>query len=414
MLIRARLVLPVGTAPIENGFVRVERGRITGLGKWEARTSARQKLEDLGEVILMPGLINAHCHLDYTCLAGHLPPPRSFSTWIQALVALKASLTPEELADSWRAGAEMLARTGTTTVADTEAYPELLPTAWESTRLRIISFREIIALRDDAAARAAVEQQIRSWRQLTSKCRRETGLSPHAPYTTTAAVLSWAKNAARARGWRLVTHVAESAEEWEMFQNRQGRMFDWLKSQRKMSDCGERSPVQHLEHCGYLGEDVLAIHANYLGPGDVATLAQRRTHVVHCPRSHEYFGHSAFAYGELTKAGLNVCLGTDSLASVRKGTNQKVELNLFSEMQAFAAKHPEVDPGTVLKMATVNGARALGLGDRLGAIRAGMLADLIALPFAGPVRTGVVAAVNPVGPPARVMVGGKWIQPPGR
>ena len=103
--------------------------------------------QDLEEAVLLPGLVNAHCHLDYTDMAGFLPPPKQFTDWIKAIVALKSSWTLEEFATSWQHGAAMLLRTGTTTVADVEAVPELLPTAWGGTPLRVISFRELINLK---------------------------------------------------------------------------------------------------------------------------------------------------------------------------------------------------------------------------------------------------------------------------
>ena len=147
MLVRARIVLPISTPPIEDGAVLVQGTRIAWIGPWaEAPRQIGTEIVDLREVILLPGLINAHCHLDYTGFAGQIPPPRSFTGWIQSLVALKRTWTLEEFRKSWLLGAEMLLRSGTTTVGDVEAVPELLPEVWSKTPLCVISFREIVHL----------------------------------------------------------------------------------------------------------------------------------------------------------------------------------------------------------------------------------------------------------------------------
>jgi cytosine/adenosine deaminase-related metal-dependent hydrolase len=191
-----------------------------------------------------------------------------------------------------------------------------------------------------------------------------------------------AARAAREHRWPLTTHVAESAEEFEMFMRRRGPLHDWLQGQRDMSDC-DCSPVQHLERCGYLGENLLAVHLNYLWRDDREILAQRKVNVAHCPRSHAFFGHAPFPYRELAEAGINIALGTDSLASVRKIGRQLPELNMFAEMQALAAQRADLSPTTILNMATVNGAAALGWKGLLGELSPGALADFIWVPFTG-------------------------------
>src|SRR5262249_11817409 len=145
------IVLPVSRPPIENGAVSIAGERILWVGRWsDLPASDRQQVCDLGETILLPGLINAHCHLDYTDMAGQLAPPKTFSDWIKALVALKSEWSYADFARSWLHGAKMLLRTGTTTVADVEAVPELLPEIWSATPLRVISFRELIGLKTQA------------------------------------------------------------------------------------------------------------------------------------------------------------------------------------------------------------------------------------------------------------------------
>jgi cytosine/adenosine deaminase-related metal-dependent hydrolase len=175
-----------------------------------------------------------------------------------------------------------------------------------------------------------------------------------------------------------------------------------------MSDCGLGSPVQHLDRCGALSERLLAAHVNYLGRKDAALLGKRRVHVVHCPRCHFYFHHDPFPLRRLAKAGVNVCLGTDSLASVYKTRRQDVELSLFEEMRALARKEPSLSARKIVRMATLNGARALGLGGRIGELSEGSFADLVALPFAGKTADIYDGVLHHQGAVAASMIDGRW------
>ena len=198
-----------------------------------------------------------------------------------------------------------------------------------------------------------------------------------------------------------------------MFTQARGAMFKWLhRNERPMSDCGLRSPVRHLEKAGALGKNLLAVHANYLAHGDAKLLAKKNVTVVHCPRSHDFFSHREFPFGELTKAGVNICLGTDSLATVKKTRGKKLELNLFSEMRAFAKKHPTVSAETILQMATVNGARALNMAGQAGELSQNALADLIAVSFSGKISGACDAVIQHKGKVSASMIDGEWaVQP---
>ena len=166
------------------------------------------------------------------------------------------------------------------------------------------------------------------------------------------------------------THLAESESEFQMFRDARGPFYDWLKGQRPMTDCGRLSPIQLADSYGLLGERLLAVHVNYLAPGDAEILARASAPVVHCPRSHDYFEHDPFPFAELSKAGVNICLGTDSLASSRKSGNQSPTLNLWDEMRLFAKKHPTVSPRHILEMTTTRAAEALGKEEEIGSLEA--------------------------------------------
>jgi cytosine/adenosine deaminase-related metal-dependent hydrolase len=367
VILRARILWPVGRPPIADGAVVVHGKLLAAVGPWtEIRLQFQEPVMDLGEVVLLPGLINAHCHLDYTRMCG-IPALQPFPDWIKALLALKAQAGYSDFAEAWLTGAAMLLRAGTTTVGDIEAVPELLPEVWTATPLRVISFLELTIVKSRRAPALVLREAEVAIDKLKSE-RNVAWLSPHAPYSTTAPLLAETARLARRRNWRTTMHVAESQEEFEMFKRRRGALFKWLKNQRDMEDCGRGTPMAWLEHCGLLGDNFLAVHANYLEPADIQALARSGSSVVHCPRSHAYFGHQHFPYDSLVAAGVNVCLGTDSLASVATKPHQTPKLSLFDEMQTFASAHPAVAPPTIVEMATRNAALALG--------RAGLVGEL--------------------------------------
>lgn len=356
----------------------------------------------------MPGLVNAHCHLDYTNMAGQLPPPKVFIDWLKLITTTKADWSFSDYADSWLSGARMLLRTGTTTVGDIEAIPQLLPKVWKATPLRVISFIEMIGITQRRSPQTILKETLDKIASLHHS-RSFATLSPHAPYSTVPELLRQSALVARLRHWPVCTHVAESALEFAMFKRGKGEMFDWLKrSGRDMSDCGGGSPIQHLESCGALQRGLLAAHVNYLGKGDALRLSQQGVSVVHCPRSHSYFNHDPFPLRRLRRAGINVCLGTDSLASVYKTRAQRIELNLFEEMRALANRARWLAPRAIVKMATVNGARALGLAGRLGELKAKALADVIALPISGKISNVYETVVGFEGKLAASMIDGDW------
>jgi cytosine/adenosine deaminase-related metal-dependent hydrolase len=409
MLLRARIVLPVSGPPIEDGAVLIEGNRVAAVGPWRDLSSKggrRHPVTDLGAVILLPGLVNAHCHLDYTGMAG-LSRTRQFPDWIKGLLALKAAASYTDYAEAWLKGATMLLHSGTTTVADIEAVFELLPDVWSGTPLRVISFLEMTGVKSRLSPEKILEEAAAKIRSL-GPFRGFVGLSPHALYSTAPALLRAIARQAARHHWRLTMHVAESIEEFEMVRHGRGSLFGWLKNQRDMSDCGNETPVQLIQSHGLLGERFLAIHANYLEAGDIEILARTRSSVVHCPRSHAYFRHQPFRYKELAKAGVNVCLGTDSLASVSKTRGSELELNMFAEMQTFASAHPTVSPAEILRLATCHGARALGLEGRVGEISRESLADLITLPFEGSLEQAEEAAVHYSGHVSSCMIEGQW------
>ena len=243
--------------------------------------------------------------------------------------------------------------------------------------------------------------------------RNRALLSPHAPYSTLPELLRLTARISQKRKWPLSIHVAESVQEFEMFQNARGPMYEWLqRNGRDNSDCGLGSPVAHLARNKLLGENALAIHVNCLARGDATLLAKNKTHVVHCPRSHDYFKHPPFERARLAGVGVNIALGTDSLATTRKIGRQNPELDMFAEMRALAEADQRLSPEEILRMATVNGARALGLAGKIGELAKGSFADLIALPCPGKVSRVNETVLAHSGHVAASLIEGRWAVPP--
>jgi cytosine/adenosine deaminase-related metal-dependent hydrolase len=361
----------------------------------------------------MPGLVNAHCHLDYTHMAGQIPPPKLFSDWLKVMVSTKAEWSLSDYRSSWKEGAQMLLRTGTTTVGDIEAVPELLPAIWEETPLRVLSFLEMIGITRRREPAAILQEALDKIASLGERGLR-VGLSPHAPYSTLPELLRRTVSATRRPRRLICIHVAESALEDAMFTRAEGAMFEWLqRSGREMSDCGIHSPVTYLEQQGLLGSNVIAVHANYLRKGDTTLLARHKVSVVHCPRSYRYFQHEGFPLKRLMNAGVNICLGTDSLVTVLKRKHETIGLDMFAEMRTLATREPSVSSRTILRMATIHGARALGLTPQIGELSPGAMADLIALPCEGRHADPYHQVMQHSGRVLASMIGGRWAIPPG-
>lgn len=406
MILRARHLVPVSHPPIEDGALEILGGHVLRIGRWIDLRGGTTEVLDLGDVILLPGLVNAHAHFDYTGLAGQLSPPRSFPDWIKSILAAKAQWTDADFALSWACGAQQALASGTTTVANIETLPHQVRALRDASPLRIHSFLELTgvrARREPSELVASAMESVAAW----NITRGSGGLSPHAPYSTQPELLRLAANAARSHRLRLTTHLAESREEFDMFMYRRGAMHEWLRGQRPDDDCGRGSPVRHAALHGLLGPDFIAVHVNHLWNDDAQLLGNSGSHVVHCPRSHAYFRHQRFPADELLHAGVNICLGTDSLASVRVHPGHRPQLSLFDEMAAHAAHDATVSPEEILNRATRNGALALGLSGQVGVLETGALADFCTIPDRSSGTSLMESIVHHSGPVMSTWINGR-------
>lgn len=404
-------MVPVTAPPIHDGAVWISGHRIRAVGPFaEIRDLPRTSpvtVVDLGEVAVFPGLVNAHAHLDYTAMAGLLVPPREFPDWIKGILTLKSQWTDAEFEASWRLGARQQLESGTTTVANIETRAHQLAGLRASTPLRVFSFLEMTGIRSGREPERILGEAMDLLRGLPPN-RGGVGLSPHAPYSTSPELLRAVASVAREEGWRVTCHVAESDAEFDMFMYRRGSLHSWLAPQRPCDDCGLGSPVQHLERHGLLDSPLLAVHVNRLWGEDALRLATRGASVVHCPRSHAYFGHPRFPREALAEAGVPICIGTDSLASTKVTREDPPVLSLIDELRALAAADPGLSPRQMLAEVTVHPARALGLKSVLGELNTGALADLLVIPHAGSTAAVEEALIHHLGPVAATLIGGRW------
>src|SRR5437762_2423959 len=326
MIVRARVVVTMDGPQIDDGAVRVMNGRIAEAGKISEVAPANDEILDLGECVLLPGLINAHCHLDYTCLRGKIPRQKSFTNWIRVINAEKAKLTAEDYVRSINAGFAEAQRFGTTTIANLTAFPELI--AKTNPPIRTWWFAELIDVREPERANEIVDAATDSLKRTEN-----WGLAPHAPFTASENLFRGCQEIGLRENILLTTHLAESHEEMEMFRDASGPLYQFMeKIGREMTDCGHDTPLQSFLR--RLGDASLAgwivAHLNELSESDFDLLReiQHKFSIAHCPRSHAYFSHIAFQFERLQRLGFNVCLGTDSLVS-------NDDLSLFTDMRAF-------------------------------------------------------------------------------
>jgi len=383
MILKASIVLPLNGPPIKDGAVVIDDNLIVGTGPAADFTSPSVEVVNLGEMVLMPGLINTHCHLDYSTLRYAISPQRTFAAWVRRINAIKRTLSSEDYQFAIARGFEELRQWGTTSVCNIESVPELMMTMQEPP-IRTWWFYEMIDVRHRITTEQVVLGALTFFQSRPNSLNRY-GLSPHAPYTASHTLYHLAGACADTLPMLLTTHVAESREEREMFADAKGPLYDFMQSLgRPMTDCGHGTPFAQLWRSGSINRDWLLVHMNELSESDFQLLGSLSRddlpNVVHCPGSHAYFDHSPFPYRRLHDMGVNICVATDSLASTHS-------LSLLGELRRVRGIEPWLSAEQLLATVTTNAARAVGNAGRLGVIEAGAFADLIALPVTGNLET---------------------------
>jgi cytosine/adenosine deaminase-related metal-dependent hydrolase len=375
--LRAAWVVPVDQPPIAGGWVVVDRGQITAIGRPEAAdASAWGPVTDLGSVALLPGLVNAHTHLELSWLRGAVAPAERFADWVQALFAVRGR--PSDIGDVEAIRAEALdaARAmracGTSLVGDISNSLAVADIPAQ-VGLHGWTFHEVLGFseRDDAQVRHS-----RDRRASAEAGPMAVSVAAHAPYSVSRELLQ----AVAAEGQRLKpapvsVHLAESPEEDAFIRTGTGPwrvLLEQMKVWRADWPVPGVSPTAYLAGVGLLQPQTLAVHCTHADDDDLALLREAGATLVTCPRSNTWVGVGAPPIRRFYASGVRVAFGTDSLASVE-------DLNLFSELAAAHAVAPDVPASRLLASATLDGARALGLDRDYGSLTVGKCADIVAV-----------------------------------
>jgi cytosine/adenosine deaminase-related metal-dependent hydrolase len=399
-IVRARTILAApaaraGTGRLDNGAAAVVGGRVAAVGGWpdihRSHGGRDVPVEDLGEVVLAPGLVNAHVHLELCRLRGRTVLGRGFEAWVRSLLGLLAAGPGPDDAEQAAldaALAEMRA-SGTACAADVcTRRPAFVSAGLDRAGLEYVLFYEWFGHRFDrpsgpagqGAGESAQEGDGLPWPAevagLPEAVRvRRLAAGGHALYSTSADALRAAKDWDRARGKPFTLHLAEHQGEAEFLRAGAGEFGAMLRERVVPRDWRPPglSPVAYADSLGLLDGSTLAVHCVHLGDGDIDLLARSGATACLCPRSNQAIGAGRAPWSRLAEAGVPLCLGTDSLAS-------NADLDLWNEARSLLAHWPGLRPADVLAMMTVTPARVLGLAGDLGAVAPGRLARFAVVP----------------------------------
>jgi len=392
---RARWVIPVAGPPVANGIVVLHGERIVGIHR-----TRRPDTVDLGDVAILPGLVNCHTHLEFSALPEPLRPMQPFTAWIRAVINSRRTRNAS-VADAIQQGLQESLLSGVTLLGD------IATTGWTwkdyDTGPDCVVFQEVLGLSED---RQLAEGDLAA--QHVANAKRPAGLSPHAPYSVHPELFRHCVQLCATKDRSLALHLAETPAELELLMHGTGEfrtMLDEFGIYRPEL-FGGRTWTEFLEPLSEL-EHALIIHGNYLDDDALRFLGQhQQMTLIYCPRTHAAFGHPPHPWRTLLDIGGSVALGTDSRAS-------NPDLSLWAELQFLAENFPQASQLELLRLATLNGARALNQRANHGSLETGKLANLIVtspVPDEGPaLHQALITSSSKV---RGVMQRGQWIVRP--
>jgi len=390
---RADWVLPISGAPIRGGCFAIDGDRIAGVSASPPRGA---RPTDLGSVAVLPGLVNAHTHLELSYLRGQIPPAGSFMEWIRGIIGTRRRYPDPrapEILGGVHAGIAEAAGAGTAIVGDiTNTLVTSAPLVRSALAAQV--FYEVIRF-NTPDPEGVVAQAMTALQQTAHGDRVRASLAAHAPYSVAPAVFRAIRAAVEREPRRpYCVHLAESPEEIEFIRTGNGpwrAMLEELGSWDPSWTAPAATPVEYLDRIGFLGRDVIAVHGVQMTDADLRMLAARGATLVTCPRSNVHTGAGAPPIQRFYDAGVRVAIGTDSLASVE-------DLNVFGELAAMRRLAAGVAASQLLASATRHGAEALGFGGDYGTIERGRRARLIAVDLPPSCRDVEEYLVNGVAP----------------
>lgn len=369
-ILHARYILPVVGEPIENGFVAIEGSRIAAVGK----NPPSGETFDLGNAVILPGLINAHAHLELSGFSRPLGEEgMNFVDWIREIIDHRQNF-PIDFDAAISAGLRECSKEGVTTVGNISQLAET-DAAYDNSSLAGIRFLELIAPNAERtlAVLDFLKTEFPKRRQAAGAKSWSLGLGPHAPYSVHPDLLQAAVEVSAEQKVPLAMHLAESCEEMQLLQEGKGPFRDFLIERNLFDPAtfpGGKRPMDYMQILARAWK-TLVVHGNYLNDEEIAFLADRRDRmaVVYCPRTHAYFRHDPYPLEKMLSAGATVCLGTDSRAS-------SPDLSMLAEMRFVAERFPRLDRTRIMSLATIDAARALGGADEIGSLEPGKTANL--------------------------------------
>jgi cytosine/adenosine deaminase-related metal-dependent hydrolase len=366
-ILTASWVLPLAGPPLCGGRVAVRDGRVAWVGRAGDPGEPRGHLRDLGSGILLPGLVNAHCHLELSHLAGRLPGDGGFVPWVEGVVASRGRFADEVVRAATAEGIRFLEARGTVAVGDVSnalGHLDLL----SASSLSAVVYHELLSW-DPAKAEAALAFAEQRRAEIAGSLRPglEIRLAAHAPHSVSPSLFALLAQ----RGGASALHLAESPDESAFLADGGGAWPGFLE-RRGLGHVAFAppglSPVRYADHLGVLHAHLVAAHGVQLDAVDREILARRGVHVVLCPRSNRHLGVGAADVPALLAAGVRLALGTDSLASAET-------LDVLDDAVLLHRQFPGIDPSVIVRIATLGGASALGLDD-LGCLAPGKRAAL--------------------------------------
>ncbi len=372
----AKWVLPVSSPPIRDGAVVVDGERILRVGPAaEVLAGFAGLICEHGYGAILPGLVNCHVHLEFSALAGKVPPQERWEDWLEATMAAFAALKPREIETGMSRGIRSLKRSGTILVGEVTNTGASWPLLQRSS-LDYQLFCECLGF--DVLHCPDLGQVFPFLAEAGIKDDPRVSAAAHAPYSVSAplfqAVREWNGTGLRPQ----TVHLAESQAELEFLAGGNGFFRGLLERRGRWTafDPPGLSPAAYLHQMEFLGPRTLAVHGVWLSPADCELLAGAGTWLVLCPRANRYTGAGLPPVGELLAAGAPLALGTDSLAG-------NWDLNLFGEMRWLLKNFPAYPGDLWLRLGTLNGARALGRGEELGSLEPGKRAAVGFIPLRG-------------------------------
>jgi len=362
---RAGWVMAAPDRIFENGYVTMQSGTIIDVGQGRGGAHTGQTV-DHGPGVLMPSLVNAHTHLELTALQNKTCIHNGFISWVQSVIKAREAVGELELLAGVQAGIEALSDSGALVIGDISSTGMSRKAFCES-RLSGAWFREYLGPDKENIIKC---EKIRP--------DQSVSLAGHGPHTTASDLLVRLKSAARAARLPFSLHLAESTAELEFLTTGKGEWANFLKERcldpSIIKSIGV-SPVEYADRLGLLDETTLAVHLVFANKKDILLLQERNVSVCLCLRSNDILHHRLPDVESMVAAGLNLCLGTDSLAS-------SDSLSMFDEMRFLSRAFPGISPGQILSMATTGGARALGYENRFGRLSTGFAVKMIYVPVA--------------------------------